>query len=228
MDIKYLIDKWGKEFQNELWDELPYSEYANLSSMILYAVIRENKFKNIFEMGCERQSRSSYIIQKALLKNDDDFTHYMSDFPIILEQAIENLFNKVGVSAVAGDVTEVNFDYKDIDFLFIDAHHEKWFASWYLDSIIPQLKKGTYIHVHDIYLYQDWQHRFPEVICETQEFQERNKQGNLSLDKLFWMEDLAMHDKDIWDYIQKKFNFIGNFPAPSLPYGDGTTYWIKK
>ena len=238
MDIKYLIDKYGEEFRDEVWYEMPYSQYSNLSSMLLYALIREHKFKRIFEMGCERKSRSSFIIQYALQKNmgmtkeqkedpffKEDFIHYMCDFPHILDEAVRNLRPHAGGIAVApGDATKLDFDYSDIDFLFIDAHHEKWFAAWYLDTIIPQLKEGTLVHIHDIYLTPKWTNRMDREM-ETEELIERHKKGTLNLEKLFWMVDLAMHDKETWEYIANKFPFIGDFPAPVLPHGDGTTYW---
>jgi predicted O-methyltransferase YrrM len=229
MDLKQLIDKWGQEFYDEVWYELPYSQYSALSSMLLYAVIRENKYKKIFELGCERKSRSTYIIQKALLKNGEEFTHYMCDFPEVLSQAYRNLFDKSNVQIVAGDVTTVEFDYSDIDFMFIDAHHEKWFAAWYLDNIIPQLKDGSLVHIHDIYLTRDWKNRMDREM-ETEELIERHKNKTLNLEKLLIMEDYTMYDdnKKLWLEIASKFPFIGDFPAPVLPHGDGTTYWRKK
>lgn len=226
MDIKYLIDKWGEEFKDELWYEMPYSQYSNLSSMLLYSVIRENKFKNIFELGCEKKSRSTFIIQKALLKNGGKFKHYLCDFPQVLQHTVTNLFDVTNVSVVPGDVTQVKFDYKDIDFMFIDAHHEKWFAAWYLDNIIPQLKKDTLVHIHDIYLTKDWTNRMDREM-ETEELIERYKAGSLNIDKLLSMEEIAMGDKETWEYIASKYPFIGDFPAPVLPHGDGTTYWKK-
>lgn len=227
MDIKQLIDKWGEEFKEEVWYEIPYSQYSTLSSMLLYAVIRENKYKKIFELGCEKKSRSSHIIQKALLKNGEEFTHFMCDFPEVLYQARNNLFDTSNVIDVPGDVTTVKFDYSDIDFMFIDAHHEKWFAAWYLDNIVNQLKPETLVHIHDIYLTPNWTNRMDREM-ETEELIERHKSKTLNIDKVFVMEDIAMHDKDTWVYIASKYPFIGEFPAPVLPHGDGTTYWKKK
>jgi hypothetical protein len=226
MDLKYLIDKWGEEFKNEIWYEMPYSQYSNLSSMLLYAVIREGGYKKIFELGCERKSRSSFIIQKALLKNGGEFNHYMCDFYYVLEQSVKNLFDVTGVEPVPGEVTKIDFDYSDIDFMFIDAHHEKWFCAWYLDKVVPQLKEGTLLHIHDIYLTPDWKNRMDREM-ETEELIERHKNGTLTLEKLLWMEDYCMDPKhkDTWEYIASKYPFIGDFPAPLLPHGDGTTYW---
>ena len=229
MDLLYYVDKYGREFKEEIWYELPYSQYSALSSMLLYGLIREHKYKNIFELGCERKSRSSFIIQKALLKNGGEFKHYMCDFPQVLEQAVTNLFDVTGVEVVPGDVTKVQFDYSDIDFMFIDAHHEKWFCAWYLDNIVTQLKNGTLVHIHDIYLTPDWKNRMDREM-ETEELIERHQNGTLNLEKELWMEDYCMNPdyKRAWEYVEKKYPFIGQFPAPTLPHGDGTTYWKKK
>lgn len=229
MDLVYLIEKWGDEFKDEVWYELPYSQYSNLSSMLLYAVIRENKFKKIYEMGCERKSRSSFIIQKALLKNGGEFTHYMADFPWILEQAVSNLFDVTGVEVVPGEATTVKFDFSKIDFMFIDADHGKQFCAWYLDNIITQLKKGTLVQIHDIFIKPDLTSRM-QIEMETDELIERIKNNTLNLEKLLWMEDICMDPKykETWEYLASKYPFIGDFPAPKLPHGDGTTYWKVK
>jgi hypothetical protein len=223
-----LIEKYGDEFVSEVWYKLPYSQYSNLSSMLLYAFIRENKFKNVFELGCERKSRSSHIIQKALLKNNEEFTHYMCDFNDVLQDAITNLFNVKSVYVVPGDVTQVKFDYSIIDFMFIDAHHEKWFCAWYLDNIVNQLKEGTLVHIHDIYLTPNWENRMDREM-ETEELIERHKNNTLNLKKLLWMEDYTMNPENepLWRRMQDRFPFIGDFPCPTLPHGDGTTYWTK-
>lgn len=225
-----ILDKYGEEFTNEVWPGLPYSEYSNLASLILYCFIRENKPKKVFELGTERHARSTNIIQKALLKNGGDFTHYMCDFEPILYQAHRNLFNTENTVLLNGPVETLEFDYSEIDFLFIDAHHEKWFAAFYLDEIVTKLKNGVPVHVHDIYLTGDWVHRYPNVICETQEFQERYKAKELNVEKNFWLQDYCTNPDyaEIRNKLNEKFPYIGGFPAPELPYGDGTTYWWVK
>lgn len=225
-----ILNKYGHEFTNDIWPGLPNSQYSNLASLILYCFIRDKKPKKVFELGTERHSRSTHIIQKALLKNGDDFTHFMCDFKPVLYQAERNLFNTDNILLLEGPVETLEFDYEDIDFLFIDAHHEKWFAGFYLDEIVTKLKEGTPVHVHDIYLSKDWEHRFPYVICETQEFQERNKMKTLNLEKWFWLEDYCMNPEyqDIRNSLNEKYPYIGGFPAPELPYGDGTSYWWVK
>lgn len=225
-----ILDKYGDEFTKDIWPQLPNSEYSNLASLVLYCFIRDNKPKKVFELGTERYARSTNIIQKALLKNGEDFTHYMCDFEPVLYKAHRNLFNTDNTVLINGPVENINFDYKDIDFLFIDAHHEKWFAAFYLDEIIPQLKDGVPVHVHDIYLTGDWVHRYPNVICETQEFQERHRAKQLNVEKLFWLQDYCTNPdyEEIRNKLNEKFPFIGGFPAPELPYGDGTTYWKVK
>lgn len=223
-----ILDKYGDEFTNEIWSGIPNSEYSNLASLILYCFIRDRKFKKIFELGCERYSRSTYIIQKALLKNGGDFTHYMCDFEPILYQAHKNLFNNDNTVLLNGPVENLNFDYSEIDFLFIDAHHEKWFAGFYLDEIVTKLKDKTPVHIHDIYLSKDWEHRYPYVICETQELQERHKARTLNLNKWFWLQDYCMNEEyaEIRNKLNEKYPYVGAFPAPELPYGDGTSYWF--
>lgn len=223
-----IISKYGDEYENEIFYGMPYSQYGNLESLVLYCFIREFKPKKVFEMGTERFSRSTYLIQKALLKNGGDFTHYMCDFPSVLEQAVSNLFDTTNVVTLPGDVQNLKFDYSEIDFMFIDAHHTREFAEWYLDNIVEYLKPNTPVHVHDINLSADWYDRDGKI-NEAYEFVTRHKENRLNVEKYFWLEDFSVNPEYKKDFntIAKK-HFIGQFPATSLPFNASASYWLRK
>jgi hypothetical protein len=223
-----IINEYGKEYVEEVLPNLPDSQYGMLESLVLYCFIRHNKFKKIFELGTEHKSRSSYIIQKALLKNGADFIHFMCDFPLILERARLNLFNKTNVEMVYGPIEYVEFDFNQLDFLFIDAHHERDFAVFYLDKLISNLKQNTLVHIHDINLSEDWYDRDGRI-NEAYELIQRHKNNTLNIKKLFWLEDFSVNPnyEDSWNKIKSEFDFIGNFPATSLPYNASASYWTK-
>ncbi len=51
-----------------------------------------------------------------------------------------------------GDVRELTEDWPaDLGYLFIDADHGARFARWYLRDILPRLRPGTPVSVHDVF-----------------------------------------------------------------------------
>ena len=228
--IREIYD-FGEEYENEVFLGMPYSQYGNLESLYLYCFIRSNKLKYIIELGCERNSRSSYIIQKALLKNGGG-THIMCDFEDVLNEAFNNLFDTSGVIKMPGDIRDT---YKDLiphlekcDFLFIDAHHERDFAVFYLDNLIPHLRSGVDVHIHDINLSGDWVDRDGRE-NEALELITRHKNDTLNLKKRLWLEDISVNEKykDIFNIISRR-HMIGKFPATSLPFNASASYWKVK
>jgi predicted O-methyltransferase YrrM len=51
---------------------------------------------------------------------------------------------------VPGDVRDT-LNRVDIDYLFIDAAHTARFARWYLAEVMPRLRPGTPVSVHDVF-----------------------------------------------------------------------------
>lgn len=45
---------------------------------------------------------------------------------------------------------------RPIDFLFVDSHHGHDFARWWLDGILPAVRPGALVHVHDV----EYSHQF--------------------------------------------------------------------
>lgn len=230
-DIIDIVYKYGGEYEREVYSGMPYSQYGNLESLILYCFLRDRNIKHLIEIGCESHSRSTYIIQKALLKNGIE-RHTIVDFEHILTNAYNNLFDKTNVTKFAGDITKTYEqlipELKKCDFLFIDADHERDFAVFYLDKLIPNLKNGTYVHIHDINLSGDWVDRDGRN-NEAYELIERHKNNTLNLEKLFWLEDLSVNEsyKNTFNLI-KRYYYIGSFPATSLPFNASASYWRAK
>lgn len=42
---------------------------------------------------------------------------------------------------------------ESVDVLFMDAEHSSSFASWYLETLVPRVRPGGLVHVHDVLRY---------------------------------------------------------------------------
>ena len=226
--LKKLLSKYKYELY-EVLANLPYSEYGVLESLVLYSYVREEKPKVAVEVGTERFSRSTHLIQKALLKNGD-FTHYMVDLPDVIDDARKNLFDTTNTMYVAGNFQDVYkaIPWDKVDFLFIDADHTKDFGDWYIKTIIPLLVKGTLVHIHDINLSGDWKLR-EDKTNEVTAISDAHKNETLGLEKVVWLEDYSINPEyeDRWEELREMFPMIGRFPAPRLPFGSSASYWRK-
>lgn len=214
-------------FFKNVFPFLPDSQYGNLESAYLYGVLRSHKFKNIVELGTEKHSRSSYIIQLAKGKAK----HHMFDLPEVIKEAVSNLEIEMGTNGVIPhpgkfENTYQEIDWSKIDFLFIDADHKRDFAVFYLQNVIPKLKPGTLVHVHDMNLWGNWQTGYyPD--SEIEEFVDRFDKGYLPLVKVEWLWDYCINPnlEPFTNLLSEKYPAVGFFPMKELPYGCSATYW---
>lgn len=125
----------------------------------LFNIIRYTKPKKIIEVGC---GTSTKIIQQALNLNENEQSYkalhvciepyerpWLAKFPNInlVRKKVESLDMKLFE------------ELEDSDLLFIDSSHmvrpQGDVLHDYL-TIIPSLKKGVYVHVHDIFTPHDY------------------------------------------------------------------------
>jgi len=60
-----------------------------------------------------------------------------------------------------------------IDFLFLDAAHSAPFAQWYLSALMPRLRRGTPVAIHDIFLPAERLDLFGESVAVREWLQQR-------------------------------------------------------
>ena len=152
MDVKRLIDQYGQEFETEVFPCLPDSQYGNLESLILYSIIRNRKPQIVTEFGTETKGRSTYIIHKALEKNERIFVHAMFDKQGVVEEALVNLSRhfpskSIQQTWILSGPIEYTIEIFDrlipldrINFAFIDADHGCDFTKWYVERIIKKYR----------------------------------------------------------------------------------------
>jgi predicted O-methyltransferase YrrM len=235
MNIRNLVNSYGKEFVEEVWPSLPNSQYSNFESLVLYCKVRRDNPRVLYEMGTEREGRSTYIIQKALLKNGGDPLHVMFDIPGNTEEAFANLVRKgiyKNIWVVSGNIMDTyqivkKTVAKDLSsFVFIDADHSETFAKWYLNNVIFDLAKGTTVHIHDVHFLND---KEKPPATELLYLYEKFRDGTLPMDLIFdssaYQEDEK--NKEEWEILKKEYPFIGDFDPTGFPYDCSASYFEK-
>jgi predicted O-methyltransferase YrrM len=230
--LEELIEKYGQEYVDYVLPDLPMSAYGNLESMFLYAFIRDIKPETVAEIGTEHRSRSSYLIESALKRNALPTLHIMADLSGVVETARQNLSLKfdTNIKILSGDIRETftQQNWKDVDFLFIDADHGQAFAEWYFEELFPLLCEGVPIHVHDIDLWGNWQWYKSPYPSEAMEFLRKHKDGSLSLERLLWLFNYTYNPeyKPLLAKLKEKYPFVGDQTFEE-PFKNGASYWRK-
>jgi predicted O-methyltransferase YrrM len=159
------------------YDQMPFSEnkqdgfryyfnnpfFGHGSSIILYSLMRHYRPQRIVEVG-------SGFSSAAMLDVNDHFFGGSILFTLVepYPQRLQSLLNKsdmekhhVCVDIAQNVPLEVYTELRSNDILFIDSSHVAKVGSdvvFLLTEILPILRKGVIIHIHDIY----WPFEYPE------------------------------------------------------------------
>lgn len=157
-------------YQNELIEisSLPVSHlnysfskgpFRSGDAEILYNIVRFLKPKKIIEIGC---GHSSLLIHHAIANTSKGEVNYRCHH-ICIEPYEAGYLSKLDVEFIKKPVEQMDLNLfeslEDGDILFIDSSHiirpggDVLFE--YLE-ILPRLKKGVYIHIHDIFSPNDY------------------------------------------------------------------------
>jgi hypothetical protein len=140
----------------DTWFNYNFNRGSFLSgdSEILYSFIRYFKPNKIIEIGC---GQSSLMIQHAINFNSKESNQDIARH-ICIEPFANKYLRKLNLEFIESKVEDVSLDlFKTLDendILFIDSSHiirpngDVLFE--YLE-ILPLLKKGVYVHIHDIF-----------------------------------------------------------------------------
>ena len=148
--------------------EYCYSDEAFMSadSEFLYSIIRYFKPQKIVEIGC---GLSTLMARNAIEKNINEEASYHCNH-ICIEPFENKWLEDLNITIVRKMVEEVEIDlFKSLnknDILFIDSSHiirpQGDVLFEYL-SILPVLKPGVFVHVHDIFTPKDYLNEWLEI-----------------------------------------------------------------
>ena len=237
-----LLDEFSMKFKREYdllplqkhHDMKPYDYFINntgfgsVDGEILYCMIRRFKPKRIFEIG---SGNSTYLSAKAVLKNKEEEENYQCELVAIEPHPNDTLrAGFPGLSRVIpSKVQDIPLsEFKKLtenDILFIDSSHVLKIGSdvqyEYLE-ILPRLNKGVIVHLHDIFLPEEYP---KEWVLEK---------------FIFWTEQyvlqafLTFNDRFevMWAgrYIHVKHPDKLEFSFRSYKQGEGSpgSFWIRK
>ena len=134
-------------------DELVNDYFSGLDAVVYYSLIRQLKPRRIIEIGGGYSTR---IAGKALAANQSGRLTCIEPHP-------GDRLNGARVHLVTKRVEELDVSFfsalEPNDILFIDSSHTVKFGSdvcYEFLEILPALKRGVWVHVHDIFFPHDY------------------------------------------------------------------------
>ena len=195
--------------------------FSGFDAAVYYSVIRHLKPQRIIEIGGGSSTR---IAAKALAHNDQGQLSCIEPYP---EQRL--LEAQLNIQLLTKRVEEIDLDFFSCleanDILFIDSSHTVKFGSdvcYELLEVLPNLKPGVWIHVHDIFFPHDYPAEW--LMNERRSFNEQYLlEAFLAFNKNFRVQ-LANY----WlclDHLKKAARLWHD--ALSSNYG-ASSFWIKR
>lgn len=227
--LKNKFSKYKKEFKSFALsgNVKDYEFYLNnlafdgLDALVYYSMIRTFKPKSIIEVG---SGWSTKLAAKAARRIQGNRLFSIEPYPQGFLQKGFPGFTKL----IARKVQDVPFDFfarlKKNDILFIDSSHTVKIGgdvNYLIFNILPKLKKGVLVHIHDIFFPDD----YPEVwIKEAHKFW--NEQYLLQAFLMFNNEFEVIYGNT---YMGRKYpKEVKKVFSSIWPYVLGGSFWIRR
>lgn len=176
-----------------------------MDAKILYSITRFLKPHTIIEIG---SGNSTKFFRKAILDGQ------LSTKLISIDPSPRSEIDDIVDEKIRTSITDVSLEIFDNirpnDFVFLDGSHLVFNGSdipFFFLRILPILPRGVIIHLHDIYLPEE----YPEM-CDSFYYNEQYVLGAFLLNNPLWKVLVPVH------YLYEK-NIL-----PS----DGVSFWMKK
>ena len=189
---------------------------------LLHCFIRHFKPVKLIEVG---SGFSTLLANEAFLKNERGGMVAIEPYPrdFLKQENLETLDSLI-VKKVQDVDLELFEQLSENDILFIDSSHVLKLGSdvafLYLE-VIPRLKPGVLIHIHDIFLPysypRKWIHEAPRLWNESYLLQAL-LQGNSGL-------EIMLGSFMIWDHIKESGLEIADIDRGLL---GGGSFWMRK
>lgn len=131
-----------------------------LDILMLYTMVSEHKPKNYIEIG---SGNSTKVVRKAIIDNNLNTQITSIDpYPRAEIDEISDVIHRIPFENL--DIDLIN-QLDENDILFIDNSHRIFPNSdsmVFFMEVLPKLKKGVIVHIHDIYLPFD----YPQFMCD--------------------------------------------------------------
>ncbi len=191
-EMKALVEKYWVSDNYQPPQMTEHRVDLEWSEPIIYSIIREYKPTSLLEFGTS-YGGTACLTMSALLKNRKPFKFVASEMePSILAECASNIFKLCGQLPTLIGKIEDNLDLvpKELDYVLIDTNHDLENCKWYLENIIPRVKRGGLVIIHD------WAIREVngELVYENNDgtgheiayLLDLYEKGQLPLEKLYW------------------------------------------
>lgn len=237
IDSEYQLKVWNTLVQH--LHDIPFSAkrqtgfcyyfdnpaFGHADGSILHAMLREHQPKRFIEIGSGFSSACAIDTIDKYLDGKVDVT-FIEPYPKLLLDLIgAQRADKCTIHATKAQDTDLSL-YESLnagDFLFIDSTHVMKTGSdvcYELFNILPILKPGVFIHLHDIF----WPFEYPKswVLSE-----------NRSWNEIYGLRAFLMYNKNFKieffnDYFVRNHANVLSRDYPTMFGNSGGSLWLKK
>lgn len=190
---EYFKKEWTfiEEGRRPVFPNIITHRFDEYSSAVLYSFVRKFRPQIILEIGTYEGGATNVIMQ-ALKKNQDhNITFVASELDNDRKcKTAVNLWNLTKrMPIMIGDITKnLFFVPNELDMLFIDTDHDLETTQWIYKHILPRVKRGGFIVMHDwavIEVKGQWVAK-EGAWPETEYIIKLHEKGELPLKPLFW------------------------------------------
>ena len=213
------LEKFARKETNQVGFYNNNGFFSPPDSDVLYSIIRNYKPKLFLEIGCGNSTR---LVRQAII--DGNLSSHIVSIDPSPRIDISGFADKVHMCPVEHfSPTELSEMLEPGDVLFIDSSHISSIGSdctYEFLRLIPALKSGVLVHVHDVSLPWDypknWFEREPIV---------------LNWNEQYLLQALLMSNTDLqvlWPgyYVQKTQPPVFLKSFPKRPDRDATSFWF--
>lgn len=122
----------------------------DLESEITYLLIRDRNPKVVVEMSPNTGWSTTWILS-ALRDNKTGGQLWSYDLHETSTKVIPKHLANNRWHFVLGDAKETVAKAPEFDYLFVDSDHSEVFAKWYVQALLPRVRPGCVVSVHDVY-----------------------------------------------------------------------------
>ncbi|HJQ66102.1 MAG TPA: class I SAM-dependent methyltransferase [Gemmatimonadales bacterium] len=144
----------------------------DIEAEVTYLLVRDARPAVAVEIAPDRGWSTTWLL--ARLRDNGTGHLYSYDIFDHATKVVPEDLSRGRWTFTLGDVTQPPDRLPaSIDFLFLDAAHSAPFARWYLSALLPRLRPGTPVAIHDIFLPAERLDLFGESVVVREWLQQR-------------------------------------------------------
>jgi|CXWL01.1.fsa_nt_gi predicted O-methyltransferase YrrM len=127
-----------------------FPAFDDLEAEITYLLLRFSRPKCVLEMSPNSGWSTTWILS-ALRDNDNGGQLWSFDLHATCQEFVPQSLSCGRWNFVQGDAKQTIASAPEFDYLFIDSDHSRQFAEWYVGTLFPRIRPGTFVSVHDVF-----------------------------------------------------------------------------